>query len=181
MSTPSTLNQAYELYKQKPDDPLGVEAFGSALLGYITKAVKGEAAKRKQALKGDLEDVIMDTVLKVWEHLGDFKGESSFSTFVTKVMLNDLMDSDRKIQNRNEIELTADIPYVTKHAVVDDRVTLHKLIDQLSEADKSFILLKLEGLSEAELGAKFGRDRKWAENKYMLLTKKLRDLASSNV
>src|SRR5580692_8916554 len=44
----------------------------------------------------DADDVIQEVLLKVWLHLSTFRSESSFRTWLTRVAINEVLQSYRK-------------------------------------------------------------------------------------
>jgi RNA polymerase sigma factor (sigma-70 family) len=44
----------------------------------------------------DAEDAVQQTMLKAWQGLGSFRGESRFSTWITRVLMNEVFQSQRK-------------------------------------------------------------------------------------
>jgi RNA polymerase sigma-70 factor, ECF subfamily len=48
----------------------------------------------------DLDDLLQEVVLKVWRHLSTFRAESSFRTWMTRVAINEVLQSYRRQQRR---------------------------------------------------------------------------------
>ncbi len=44
----------------------------------------------------DAEDAVQQTMLKAWQGLGGFRGESRFATWITRVLLNEVFQLQRK-------------------------------------------------------------------------------------
>lgn len=44
----------------------------------------------------DAEDAVQQTMLKAWQALGSFRGESRFATWITRVLMNEVFQSQRK-------------------------------------------------------------------------------------
>jgi RNA polymerase sigma-70 factor, ECF subfamily len=44
----------------------------------------------------DAEDAVQQTMLKAWQGLGSFRGESRFATWITRVLMNEVFQSQRK-------------------------------------------------------------------------------------
>jgi len=62
---------------------------------------------------------------------------------------------------------------------LNNRLDIKALLSTLSEEDKSFVSMKLDGHSEQEIAAAFGQNPKWADNKWQYLQKKFRFLSDS--
>jgi RNA polymerase sigma-70 factor, ECF subfamily len=48
----------------------------------------------------DVDDLIQDVLLKVWRHLATFRSESSFRTWMTRVAMNEALQSYRRERSR---------------------------------------------------------------------------------
>jgi RNA polymerase sigma-70 factor (ECF subfamily) len=44
----------------------------------------------------DAEDAVQQTMMKAWQGLGGFRGESRFATWITRVLMNEVFQSQRK-------------------------------------------------------------------------------------
>jgi RNA polymerase sigma-70 factor, ECF subfamily len=44
----------------------------------------------------DAEDAVQQTMMKAWQALGSFRGESRFATWITRVLMNEVFQSQRK-------------------------------------------------------------------------------------
>ena len=51
----------------------------------------------------DTEDVVQDTLVKAFTHLGDFRGTSAFSTWLTRIAINSALMLLRKRRSRSEV------------------------------------------------------------------------------
>jgi RNA polymerase sigma-70 factor (ECF subfamily) len=56
----------------------------------------------------DAEDGVQNTFLKVFEHLGDFRGESSFSTWLTRIAIN---EGVQRLRGRRHLEPLEETPF----------------------------------------------------------------------
>lgn len=52
----------------------------------------------------DADDVLQNVFMKVWSHLNDFKGDSSLSTWLFRIAINEALDFLRK--NKNNVGLS---------------------------------------------------------------------------
>ena len=48
----------------------------------------------------DVEDILQEILLKVWRHLSTFHSQSSFRTWITRVAINEVLQSHRRRQSR---------------------------------------------------------------------------------
>lgn len=53
----------------------------------------------------DTEDVVQEALLKAYKHLGEFRGSSSFSTWLTRIAINSALMILRKRKLRSEVPL----------------------------------------------------------------------------
>ena len=73
------------------------------------------AAARKAALgilrdEGDAEDEVQNAWWKAWRHLGEFEGDSRFSTWVTRIVINQCLMRLRQDRRAAFLYLDAEIP-----------------------------------------------------------------------
>lgn len=52
----------------------------------------------------DADDVLQNVFMKVWSHLDDFKGDSSLSTWLFRIAINEALDFLRK--NKNNVDIS---------------------------------------------------------------------------
>src|SRR5215469_4193124 len=48
------------------------------------------------ASESDVEDVMQSAYINAWLHLAQFRGDSSFGTWLTRIMLNQCLEQQRK-------------------------------------------------------------------------------------
>jgi len=171
------LNELHSVYLK---DPLLVDQFAESLRIFVIKTVKKQYGG-SGASWFTLEDAVGESLLEVWSRQAAFNPEKAqFTTWVTMIVLSNIVDVFRKYNKRQELELNdnmSDGSYVSGR--LNSRLALKALIGSLGdEDDKSFVLKKLEGLSEIELADHFGQNPKWAKNKWHRLAEKLRLLAA---
>lgn len=49
---------------------------------------------------GDVDDILQEILLKVWRHLSTFQSQSSFRTWITRVAVNEVLQSYRRRNSR---------------------------------------------------------------------------------
>lgn len=117
------------------------------------------------------EDYYQEILIRLWEAFPNFKGQSTFSTWMYRVALNAAIDILRKLNFRPEyVELSGNEYDKADNAETrsENHDRLYRAIKTLSEAEKAVILLYLEeyeykeiaaitGISEINVGVKINR------------------------
>jgi len=103
----------------------------------------------------DAEDAVQETFLKVHRAASTYNGESAFTTWMYRVLINTCYDALRRRLRRIQ-EAPMDDVITTERAgsSVDDakRMTLRKMLNGLPEQRRSvFLLFEVEGLTHAEI------------------------------
>ena len=105
----------------------------------------------------DAEDAVQETFLKVHRAASTYSGESSFSTWMYRILVNTCYDMLRKRKRRGEEDPIDDLPPAssTAHSVDDlKRIALRRMLDALPEQRRTvFTLFEIEGLSHAEIAS----------------------------
>ncbi|MGA2436546.1 MAG: sigma-70 family RNA polymerase sigma factor [Bryobacteraceae bacterium] len=143
----------------------GVEAF-THLVNQYERNVFRLARHITQNLE-DAEDVLQETFLKAYQHLGDFQGNSKFYTWLVRIAVNQSLMKLRKRKSDASVSLddgfdTGADTIVREIAVWDPnpeqtysreevREILEKAIESLPEPFRTvFALRDIEGLSTEE-------------------------------
>jgi RNA polymerase sigma-70 factor (ECF subfamily) len=109
------------------------------------------------------EELTQDVFVRVWEKLGQFRGESAFSTWVHRLAVN-LVLNDRKAERRrhdkvDDGESLDDVAHGDVHAawVPGTAIDLEAAIQQLPPgARKVFVLHDVEGFTHEEIARMMG-------------------------
>ena len=104
----------------------------------------------------DAEDAIQEAFLKIYRSVGNFKGESAFTTWIYRVLVNTCYDLRRKHRRRHETaELDADPGGIHPAREVSDhplRMTLQKCLARLHSRNRAvFLLFEVEGFKHREI------------------------------
>ena len=107
--------------------------------------------------KEEVDDLFQEALIKLWQGLASFKGDSDLKTWIYKVTLNSCISIDRK-KRRNTIE-----PLSMNINLFEDRDEdtrqidmLHKRISRLKPFDRAIVLLWLENMPYEEIGQVVG-------------------------
>ncbi|MGI9077270.1 MAG: RNA polymerase sigma factor [Gemmatimonadaceae bacterium] len=102
-----------------------------------------------------------DTFIRAFQRLGDFRGQSAFSTWLhsiaVSVSLNGLRKSKRIRLREVELEEAGTIGVTTRQSEPDLKLKLKLAIDALSEGYRTvFVMHDIEGYTHEEIGAALG-------------------------
>ena len=64
----------------------------------------------------DSEDLVQEVVLKVWRHLSTFRSESSFRTWLTRVAINEALQSYRRGRSKPLCQALGDFDALASNA-----------------------------------------------------------------
>jgi len=109
----------------------------------------------------EAEDVMQEAYVRAYEHLGDFRGEASFATWITRIAIHEALARKRREQRFDPLDSTPqheglmplDTPRNPEQAVNDQqlRAILERAIDALPDDFRAvFVLRAVEQLSGAE-------------------------------
>ena len=124
----------------------------------------GQAYLKNHALT---EDAMQNTYLKAFMNLPNFRGASAFSTWLTRIMINECLMLLRKQNHDREESLEADAPVeFSDHSVrhgstnlnlQEMKTLLEKTIDELPRKYRAVYLLReVQQMSTAETAASLG-------------------------
>lgn len=143
----------------------GDRAAIEALLAHVAPAVHRFSMRMCKNVH-DAEDVLQDTLLNVANHLGDFEGRSSLSSWVFAITRSACSRRRRGLKNQPSVSVSdVDVPEPadgspSPEALVADQEladALSRSLDSLSEEHREVILLRdVEGLSAPEAAEAIG-------------------------
>ena len=96
-----TISEARLLSDAKRGEPEAFEALCQTLRPRLLKI-----ALRITRNREDAEDAVQDSMMRAFVHLNDFHGDSSFSTWLTRIIMNSALMINRK--NRSARQISAD-------------------------------------------------------------------------
>ena len=111
--------------------------------------------------KEEVDDLFQEALIKLWQGLSSFQGNSDLKTWIYKVTLNSCISIDRKKKSRKAQPLMEGIDLFDKNDA-DNRQTdmLHARIQRLQPFDRAIVLLWLENMSYQEIAQIVGIDVK---------------------
>jgi RNA polymerase sigma-70 factor (ECF subfamily) len=150
----ATLEDSYLIKLALEGEP---ECFGALMdrhLIVIKKRVRSMV--RNQA---DAEDLVQEVVLKVWRRLSTFRFESSFRTWMTRVAINEVLQSYRRDQRESvyrtpsefiSIASSADSPHQSLARIEEIQAVRCAVVELPPKYSRVLILRDLEELSVRE-------------------------------
>lgn len=132
----------------------------------------------------EIEDVMQQAYLNAWEHLHQFAGNSRFSTWLTRIAVNEALARLRKrgrfINDDDEVIMTlaADESADPEHtaSAAEMRDVLQHEIDTLPRPFRSVLMLRdVEGMSTAEAAEALGISEDLVKTRLHRAHAKLRD------
>ena len=131
----------------------------------------------------DAEDAVQETFLKVYRSLAGFKGQSAFSTWIFRILINNCYDMRRRKQRRGgsagEVDLDGEnAPDVTAPASDHPlRMALERAVAQLRPRLREvFLLAEVEGFKHQEIAGMLGIPETNSKNLLFQAKRELREL-----
>jgi RNA polymerase sigma factor (sigma-70 family) len=93
-----TISEARLLSDAKRDEPEAFEALCQTLRSRLLKI-----ALRITRNREDAEDAVQDSMMRAFVYLNDFHGNSSFSTWLTRIVINSALMINRKNRSARQI------------------------------------------------------------------------------
>lgn len=135
----------------------------------------------------DAEDVVQEAFLKIHRSLPAFRGQSAFSTWIYRILVNSCYDFRRRRLRRpegTEMELDPETnDRVLPPAPGSDhplRLALERAVAQLSENYRSvFVLYEVEGFAHAEIARMLGITEGASKNRLFEAKRELRRILTA--
>src|SRR5580704_3769774 len=87
----------------------------------------------------DSQDAVQEAFLKAYQHLGDFRGDSQFSTWLIRITLNQSLMKLRKLRRTKEISLDEDFG-------IDEDVLPREVIDWAPNPEQLYSVSELRNI-----------------------------------
>lgn len=97
------------------------------------------------------KDVTQDTFVAVWNNLSGFRNESSVSTWIYRIAVNNCLKQLEKDKKLPKSDIPEQLPEKTEAAVDGKIAFLYQCINELKEIDRIVISLELEDIRQAEI------------------------------
>jgi RNA polymerase sigma-70 factor (ECF subfamily) len=148
---------------------LGVAAGEHALFERLMRAHNGRLFRVARAIlrdDGEAEDALQDAYLEAYRHIGSFRGQSSISTWLVRIVINQALMRARR-QKRERVVVSMDEHRMEQGSEPDAptealrraeiRRLLERRIDQLPAAFRTvFVMREVEDMTVEETAACLG-------------------------
>jgi len=126
----------------------------------------------------DKEDLYQEICLQLWRSVGNYRGESKFSTWLYKVALNTAINTiRRKRKSIYTVELDPERHFIPKDSNQEQQTSLLlKAVSKLNKIDRAITLLWLEEKKYEEISEIIGLTRSAVSVRLVRIRKKLEEL-----
>ncbi len=155
---PTRLDESDLVARATRGDVAAFEALYQATAGRVYALCVRMTSDRQEA-----SEALQDVYVRIWEKLAQFKGESSFATWVHRLCVNQLLETRRKDARRAARVTATDL---SVHDAVaprgtdtdsDTRLDLERALPRLSAgARQVFVLHDVQGYDHAEIARLLG-------------------------
>lgn len=122
------------------------DAFIRLIDGHKTALYK--VARSYLGNEEDIADVMQDTILSAYEHIGELKTAAYFKTWLTRILINRCMDVLRQQKRNIPMEQAEEPPAPQKESEYE----FYELLKELPENDRAIFLLYYgEGFNTREV------------------------------
>lgn len=104
---------------------------------YLYKVAYSYTKNEDQAL-----DLIQECTYRAWKNIKNLKQESSFKSWISKILINIAMTTIKKESKAIISEIDENIEHIQKEISIEEKVDVHKAIDTLKPEYKMVIILK---------------------------------------
>jgi len=102
------------------------------------------------------KDVAQDTFVAVWNQLANFRNESSVSTWIYRIAVNNCLRQIEKQKRLPKADFPEQLAEKTEIPKEGKLAFLYQSINELKEIDRVIISLELEDVKQAEIAAIVG-------------------------
>ena len=126
-------------------------------------------------------EVVHDAMLKVFDRLGDFRGESPFWGWLRQVAVNEAL---MKLRKRQRLDYVEELPEPDAHEpatllppIAAEAGALTRALQQLSATTRSVLwLYHAEGYTHEEIAGLMGKSTSFSKTQVLRGTRRLREL-----
>lgn len=147
------------------------------LAGLIPRLKRHAGAVVYNQLHERNEEIVAQAIWQAIREDSGFRGESKFSTWFHRVVINLCTDYLRQKLSRNETAL--DENYSDEGGLVESVVgsmTVQKILDSLNPEEKRLVEMRLAGYTDEEISETLGMERSVVQRKRIGLQEKVRGM-----
>ena len=100
-----------------------------------------KVAKSYLKSEEDIADVMQDTILSAYEHIGELKKSAYFKTWITRILIRAAQSEQKKIVFYSDLDHVK-VPERYTGVSLEEKCDLNSAIEQLSEKYRTVIYLK---------------------------------------
>ncbi|WP_293306428.1 RNA polymerase sigma factor [Pedobacter sp. UBA5917] len=125
----------------------------------------------------DRKDLYQEIVFQSWSAFNRFKGDAKFSTWLYKISLNVSLSFLSRQKKQTRTKEQNDFDHFFEPPELSERADwLYRCIKQLTEIDRSIIMLHLDGFDNTEISEMMGLSRNHANVKLHRIKQQLTTL-----
>jgi len=130
------------------------------------------------------EDLFQETMMALYEHLGDYRGEGPFGAWVRQIAVSRCLMYLRSPWHRARLELDASLeetafrasPRALSGSATADAIDLERALASLSPTARAVVwLYEVEGYSHEEIARAFGRTPSFSKSQLARAHRRLRE------
>lgn len=131
----------------------------------------------------DADDVLQNVFLKAWTSLDTFKGDSKFSTWLTRIAINEALDFQRRQKLRTSVSTDDADMSIARQLAADTyfdgdeaEALLQQAIAQLPDAQRTVFLLRYyDDMKYSEISQMLGTSEGGLKASYHIAVRKITD------
>ncbi len=104
----------------------------------------------------DKKDMYQEILLQAWKSFGNFRGDSTFSTWLYRICLNIALTFSKRQkakQKADEVLLNSQQESVSDPSIGESHEMLYQIIKRLNEVDRMIMTLHLDGYKNPEIAS----------------------------
>lgn len=135
--------------------------------------------------RGDAEDILQESFLRAFENLHQYRGESSFGSWLKRIVVNrslNVLRSRFTFESADEIELSTEEETANEHFGFPFSVNqVNESIKKLADGYRTVLTLYLiEGYDHSEIGEILGIDENTSKSQLSRAKRKLIEILREN-
>ncbi len=132
--------------------------------------------------KDEAADFFQETLIRLWQGFSQFRGESNFHTWLSRICINTCISSLRKKKKHAQtIPLSIDLELLEENNENGKQLAqMYRLIGKLGVLEKALVMLWLDNMSYAEIAEIMGISVSNVSVKLMRIKEKLKNMAKAS-